>query len=301
MATTVTYDQIKQSLESGGGLNISPTEGSVSPGTPVQGTFTGQVTIEVPQLPKIEFPMDDLTYATNLQGTKQDLNVLLSLKDGGGGKVNNYGGSQVLINSDRLIMNARTDYLMLFGQSGVAIASPGNVNIDAEDGVTIFGEDGLFLGVPGKGSATGNETPPKTKADPTLDNAYEPLVLGTKLANLIEDLLVILKNATILTPVGNGYFREDVMYELACLQARLPEMLSTFGYVDGFSHEPTDPAPEPPKTVTEPPTTLTGTVTGTLTGTTGALDPNAPSTTITNPLVDQPGFYDTETLYGDPL
>jgi hypothetical protein len=199
---------------------------------------------------------------------------------------------------------------MLFGHQGVAISSPGSVNIDAEDSITIYSGDGLFLGVPGSVSGSINDVRkstdtaklPKTKADPTPDYEYEPVVLGTKLANLIEDLLVILKNATLLTPVGKGYFREDVMYELACLQARIPEMLSTYAYIDGYSHEGVDtPAPEPPKTVTEPPTTLVGTVTGTFTGTTGAIDPNAPSNVITNPLADQPDFFDTETLYGDEL
>lgn len=271
-------------------------------GLGVSGTFTGQVTIDVPQLPPIQFPMEDYTFQSKILGQVQDVNSLLGIKPGGGGKKNDYAGSQALINADRIILNSRTNYLMLFGKEGVAISSQGNVNIDAEDAVTIYGEDGLFLGVPGKGEAKGNkEKQPKTKADATIDYDYEPLVLGTKLANLLEDLLIILKNATLLTPVGKGYFREDVMYEFACLQARIPEMLSTFGYVDGISHEPVDPAPEPPKTVTEPPTTLTGTVTGTFTGTTTGTDPNAASTQITNPLANQPDFFEPESLYNDGL
>lgn len=298
----ITYDSLKQQLEQGGGLKTPPNAGGAAPNTPVQGTFTGAVSIDVPQLPKISFPMDDLTFGSNLVGEKKDLDELLSLKPGNGGKINNYGGvgSQILINSDRIILNSRTNYLMLFGQEGVAISSQGNVNIDADDAVTIYGDDGLFLGVPGKGVATGNTSkPPTNKAEPTIDNDYEPLALGLKVVNLLEDLLVVLKNATILTPVGKGYFREDVMYELRCLQARLPEILSTYAYVDGISHEPPDPAPDPPKTVTEPPTTLTGTITGTFTGTTGQIDPNAPSPEITNPLSDQPDFYETEVLYND--
>lgn len=278
------------------------TGASGAGGDGVSGTFSGQVTIEVPQLPPIQFPMEDYTYESNITGQVQDINKLLNIKSGGGGKKNAYAGSQALINSDRIILNARTNYLMLFGKEGVAISSQGNVNIDAEDAVTIYGEDGVFLGVPGKGEAKGNKNKqPKTKADPTLDNDYEPLVLGTKLANLFEDLLIILKNATLLTPVGKGYFREDVMYELASLQSRIPEMLSTYGYIDGISHEAVDPAPEPPKTVTEPPTTLTGTVTGTFTGTTTGTDPNAASTQISNPLADQPDFFEPVNLYGDGL
>jgi hypothetical protein len=150
---------------------------------------------------------------------------------------------------------------MIFGQQGIVLSSKGNINLDADDAITAFGENGVFIGVPGKGKSiedgNGNKKIPKTKADPTVDQNYEPLVLGIKLANLIEDLLITLKNATLLTPVGKGYFREDVMYELACIQARIPEILSTYAYVDGISHEPVSKAPTAPTKVTEPPTTIT--------------------------------------------
>jgi hypothetical protein len=300
----ITYDSLKQQLEQGGGLKLLPNAGGAAPNTPVQGTFTGAATLNIPQLPKITFPMEDLTFGSSLVGEKKDLDQLLSLKPGSGGKVNNYGGagSQIIINSDRIILNSRIDYLMLFGQEGVAISSQGNVNIDADDAVTIYGDDGVFIGVPGKGASTGNTSrAPKNKAEPTIDSDYEPLALGLKVANILEDLLIVLKNATILTPVGKGYFREDVMYELRCIQARLPEILSTYAYVDGISHEAPDPAPDAPKIVSEPPTTLTGTVTGNFTGTTSRIDPSAPSLEIKNPMADQPEFYETETLYNDPF
>jgi len=299
----ITYNQYKQALDSNGGLGPVTTDQASSTGASVQGALPSTINISVPQLPKIEFPLEDLTFSSTLPGAKQDLNVLLGLKDGKGGKQNNFGGSQVLINSDRVILNSRADYLMLFGESGVAISSPGNVNIDADDAVTIYGDDGLFLGVPGKGASTGNIKPPLTKAQPTIDNDYEPLVLGTKLANLLEDLLVVIKNATILTPVGKAYFREDTMYELACLQSRIPEMLSTFGYVDGISHEAVDPPPTAPKTVTEPPTTITGTVAGTSTGTASgdSTTNSGASTTIASPLTSQSDFFETSTLYNDTL
>jgi len=282
----ITYDQIKQSLESGGGLNVNPTGQGF-----VDGQLTGAVDVQIPQLPKINFPMEDLSYGNSLQGTKQDLNKLLSLKNGKGGKINNFGGSQIIINSDRIIVNSRVDYLMLFGQSGVAIASPGNVNIDADESVTLYGEDGVFLGVPGRGNAKGNLIEPITKAQPTVDSNYEPLVLGAKLANLIEDLLVTLKNATILTPVGKGYFREDVMHDLASLQSRLPEILSTYAYVDGISHESVDPAPAPLKQITVPPTSITGNVAGNLSGVVQTVNLDAPTVPVAGAVSSQPDFF----------
>lgn len=213
----------------------------------------------------------------------KDLNTLLDIKPGGGGKVNNYGiGSQVLINSDRIIFNARLNYLMLFGEEGVAISSPGNVNIDADDAITLYGEDGLYLGVPGKGDTTGKITKaPKTKADPTLDNDYEPVPLGSKLVGVLEDILVTLKNATILTPTGKAYFREDVMQDLRGIQARLPEILSTNVFIDGVSHEAPDAGPSFVTDSTEPSTNVTGTTLGSSSTNTGGVNSN-PTTQFNN-------------------
>lgn len=298
----ITYNSLKQQLEQGGVLKVLPTAGGGSPNAPVQGTFVGNAVVNAPQLPKVSFPMDDLTFGSNLIGEKRDLDSLLSLRPGNGGKINDFGGvgSQIVVNSDRVLLNARTNYLMLFGQEGVAVSSQGNVNIDADDAITLYGDDGVYIGVPGKGEATGNRgRAPKNKAEPTIDNEYEPLALGLKVANILEDLLIVLKNATILTPVGKGYFREDVMYELRCIQARLPEILSTYAYVDGISHEAPDPAPDPPLTTTEPPTTLTGTVAGNFTGTTGRIDPSAPSLDIKSPLANQPDFFEAQVLYNN--
>jgi len=171
------------------------------------------------------------------------------------------GGSQLILNSDRVIVNSKNDYLMLFGKQGVALSSPGNVNIDAKDDVTIFSDSNLYLGIPGKGSNEGNKVQPKNLAQPTLDTDYEPLVLGLKLTNLLEDLINIIANASILTPVGLGTLREDAKDQLNFLKSRIPTMLSTYGYIDGITHEAVDPAPPSVHPITVPPTTLVGSTT----------------------------------------
>ena len=92
---------------------------------------------------------------------------------------------------------------MVFGKKGVAIASPTRVNIDAGESITLgaYGNSGgLFIGLPNTGLAYEKtnqkqlNTIGTTKGHPTLDQEYEPLVLGIKLANILEDLLFILKS-----------------------------------------------------------------------------------------------------------
>lgn len=190
--------------------------------------------------------------------SKTSINNLLSLANGLGGKVNNSSNSQIVINSDRIILNTRLDYLMLFGGAGVSISSPNPVNIDSDSSVTLFGEEGVYIGLPNKGEPYNPFSPDATTnlAQATPNQEYEPLVLGSKLADWLEDLTITLRNAVVLTPTGKGQFREDVINDLAALQARLPEIKSTFGFIDGVSHESVDAEPEPltssePVTITQ--------------------------------------------------
>jgi hypothetical protein len=207
----------------------------------------------IPGNPQLDFAMQDLEYSSTIGRETNDVSKLLALIKDSRGFTNNYGNSsQVLINTDRIILNTKRDYLMLFGEAGVAISSKNPVNIDSDSSFTVAASDGIFLGVPNNGEPydLDNQKKPTTKGEPTTDQEYEPVPLGIKLANLLEDLFVILKNARIVTPMGLAYFREDTQYDMANLQARLPEMLSSLVFVDGISHEAADAAPAPPTTIT---------------------------------------------------
>ncbi len=257
MALKFTYEDILKKVQSNKSLDYtgSPTE------------FSGEATLQIQQLEPIDFPMDDVTYESTFTSTKQDITKVLSITQDSVGFTNTFANApQILLNSDRVIINSKRDYLMLFGAAGIAISSQNPVNIDSDSSITINATEGIYLGVPnaGKDYDFNNQKKPKTKGDPTENQAYEPVALGIKLANIIEDLLVVIKNARIVTPVGLAYFREDAQYDLANIQARLPEMLSSVVFVDGVSHEATDPAPKPPASITQPDTTITAQVNGTV-------------------------------------
>lgn len=156
--------------------------------------------------------------------------------------VNDYvGGSTVIINSDRLILNAKKEHLFVTGREGVTISSPKSIHIDSDDDIYIFSDTGeIYLGLPARG---GEYTPPEkqkqriTKASPTTDYQYEPLVLGLKLANFLEDLVDAIQLLTIVTPNGTANISPENITNLTNIRARIPEMLSTIAFIDGVSHE----------------------------------------------------------------
>ncbi len=229
-----------------------------------------------------------------------------------GGVVRNdyeIGGSSILINSDRVIINSRASHTIVAGAEGVALTSPSKVNIDADDSVTVFGSNGFFLGIPNKGEPYEDNSYPApetklkegvtivkgipTKAMPTANSAYEPIVLGLKLANWLDDLLQVMRNAQILTPTGLGAFREDTQWDLSALSSRIKEMLSTYAYVDGWSHEApdTDLLGKAPTKVTKPKTSINVNLTVTVNDTRVDSDPNT----------TKPGYFMGDTRAGEAL
>jgi hypothetical protein len=255
------------------------------------------------------------------QAALPSLSTQLKIKPGGGGFLNDFAGSQVLINSDRIILNSRTDYLMLFGGAGVSISSREPVNIDTNSTVTVFGEEGVYLGLPNKGEPydPSKPAPPKSnyfgvEAGPTTNNetGYEPAVLGEKLADIIDDLLITLINSTSLNPVGTGAFREDVIYNLKALRARVPEMLSTAIYMDGISHEPAGEFPTPPTTLSNSGGVLdvnakaiqqisgiVGANVQARLAASGMVGTGGATPQISDPLSSVPGYFNSNSIYGE--
>lgn len=252
-------------------------------------TITGTVQIDLKKyqdaVNAISLPASrDIVLQSTLSSTKSKPSVdsLLGI-DASGNTVYSSGvlGS-VLLNSSRIIINAKQQYAMLFGKKGVVIASPNRVNIDAGESITLAagggtnadGNDGLFLGLPNRGLRYVTETQAQigaTKGDRTPDKAYEPLILGLKLANWIEDFLIVLKNAVGVDALSGVKFQPSTQAEFALLSNRIPEILSNYAYVDGISHGSVDMAQiEAIKTSLAatpnyvPPESFTGTITGTV-------------------------------------
>ena len=214
------------------------------------------------------------------------------------------GKPSILLNSSRVIINSREDYTIIAGEKGVSISSKAKVNLDADDTICLYGDQGLFFGVPNKGDVNKiqpskiiSETDSKyykdgkpLKSIPTDNLDYEPIVLGLKLANWLDDLLQTLKTSVILTSLAEGSFREDVQWEFTALQSRIKEMLSTYAYVDGWSHGAPDSVAEPPAKVSRPTPEIVVDVSGLkIKGIPGV--PAAP--TLTDPLALKPDYYTT--------
>ena len=106
--------------------------------------------------------------------------------------------------------------------------------------------------------------------------------------------------------VGDVGVQPSTQAEFGLLQTRIPELISTYGFVDGMSHEEIDQdalsamlkARDAAKDHVAP-KYLVGTISGTM----SQGGPGVPLNPITNPLADLPEFFITPDTapYGDAL
>jgi len=80
-----------------------------------------------------------------------------------------YEGRQIIIDSGRVTLNSKDDTTFLLGREAVSISSGGTVNIDS-NGDFLLNSPKIYFGL-------------KTE-----DTNHEPLVLGFKLSQLLNDL-----------------------------------------------------------------------------------------------------------------
>ena len=121
-------------------------------------------------------------------------------------KPNKYAGNQIIINSDRLLFNAKDDSILIIGNESVGISTNGTFNVDSGS-ETIINSPEIYLGL----------------------DAVEPVVLGDTLLGLLEELCDGLLAETHPTPLGpSGPPINSSTY--SSIKSRLKQFLSPQNY-----------------------------------------------------------------------
>lgn len=225
---------IKGYIDSYRGLTVQSTDPSVykesvddivTSTTPL--TFDNEPNVIAP----IVIPLTDYDYTSNTEQTQRVIQNEMGISDSG---ENIYTGPQLVLSTDRILLNAKSDYILAFAKKGIALSAVGPVNIDSAEETVIASRGGVYLGpyiTPDDKSADQKHTgAPK-------DSAYDQMVLGNKLANLIEDLIIAVSQLKVSTPQGEGYVSAETQRTLQKLISRLPETLSTYGFIIGTKHD----------------------------------------------------------------
>ena len=115
-----------------------------------------------------------------------------------------YQGKQVIINSDRLLFNAKTDSILLFSDKIIGFSTNGSFHFDTGDlegNKFVVNAPNIYLGL-----LTDKDDPQK-KVYPT-----EPALLGDKTEEYLNNLLDMIENIidalvgqyTLVAPIGGS-------------------------------------------------------------------------------------------------
>lgn len=148
--------------------------------------------------------------------------------------------AQVIINSDRVVLNSKASHIMMFSNEGIHLNSFKETTIDTDNNIALTANLDINL------NANGNITNTADKnyfinsgEDITLmalkktsiianqifigsaDQTTEPMVGGKTLSAWLSDLITTLRNAIINTQTGPGKFNPQVLNQLKQLQDKL--------------------------------------------------------------------------------
>ena len=106
-----------------------------------------------------------------------------------------YQGNQVLLNSDRLLFNAKTDSILLFAKEAIGFSTKGSFHFDTsyeEESKFIINSPNIYLGLQYDGSIP-----------------EQPAVLGWELGFLIEDILDLVEDICDDIVMNTSYTQVD--------------------------------------------------------------------------------------------
>ena len=92
---------------------------------------------------------------------------------------NIYQGKQIVLNSDRILFNAKNDSILLFADKSIGLNTQGSINIDNKGLFVINSRSEIYLGLKGKEAPT------------------EPALLGDKTGTYLKDILTLIQELTV--------------------------------------------------------------------------------------------------------
>ena len=112
-------------------------------------------------------------------------NVLLKIQ-----AVNEYSGKQAVIKSDRIVLNAFTNDIIIGAKSTIALAASNEIHINSAGNIYLNVKDGskIVIGKPGSATRKGDQ----------------PAVMGTNLSDFLDELLQMLVTFQTVSSAGEG-------------------------------------------------------------------------------------------------
>ena len=136
---------------------------------------------------------------------------------------NELKGNQILLNSDRIILSAKTSEMIFSSKGDTGFITDGQFSIDATKGINVTVDDDIFVDTKGR-----NLLIDITSGTIALgqDGQMEPAAKGETLVKLMGEMLDLIVQQIYLTPAGPTSPGPTNIAQFSALKSKLSSMLS---------------------------------------------------------------------------
>jgi hypothetical protein len=151
-------------------------------------------------------------------------------------KDDSFQGNQVYINSDQIILSAKSKEFIVFGKGNTGIITDANFSVDAKKEVYIHNESNITLHTKGSNqiflnSENGKIYLGKNKGEGAAGADVQKMVLGGELVKILQDLIDEVTKMWFLTPAGGSKKQPQNFPQFQAIKNRLDVILSKSNYL----------------------------------------------------------------------
>lgn len=151
-------------------------------------------------------------------------------------KDDSFQGNQVYINSDQIILSAKSKEFIVFGKGNTGIITDANFSVDAKKEVYIHNESNITLHTKGSNqiflnSENGKIYLGKNKGEGNAGADVQKMVLGGELVKILQDLIDEINKMWFLTPAGGSKKQPENFQQFQAIKSRLDVILSKSNYL----------------------------------------------------------------------
>jgi hypothetical protein len=147
-----------------------------------------------------------------------------------------FKGNQIYINSDQVILSAKSKEFIIFGKGNTGVVTDANFSVDAKKEVYIHNESNIILHTKGSNqiflnSENGKIYLGKNKGEGAAGADVQKMVLGGELVKILQDLIDEVTKMWFLTPAGGSKKQPQNFPQFQAIKNRLDVILSKSNYL----------------------------------------------------------------------
>lgn len=147
-----------------------------------------------------------------------------------------FSGDQLFVNSDRVVLSAKSKEFIIFGKGNTGVITDGNYSIDAERDVYINSNKNITIHSAGANKVFINSENGKIYLGKDIGEGgagapVQKMVMGGELVEILKELIDAINSQIYATPVGPTFPGPSNRFEFDMIKSKLNSLLSSNNFL----------------------------------------------------------------------